>query len=125
MDLQHVDIGSQPLDAPLHRIEDVLPAQPDLIDHRPVVRAHRRDVDFAVLLGDAEETLAQDDELLARDVVLLDGLADELFAAAVGVDVGRVPGVDADVVGVFEEGERLGFVEDPGLPVGGAVAHCS
>lgn len=36
---------------------------------------------------------------------------------------GCVPGVEADVVGVLEEGESGGFGEDPGLPVGRAEGH--
>ena len=44
---------------------------------------------------------------MPRDLVLLDGLADDLLADAVRVDVGRVPGVQPFVVGGFQEGKRL------------------
>ena len=37
----------------------------------------------------------------------------------------RVPGVQPDVVSMLKERERLFLVENPTLPIGGAVAHCS
>lgn len=58
----------------------------------------------------AHETVAfgQENELVARDRVLFDGGADDAFAFAVRIYVGCVPGVEAAIVGGFEEGERLG-----------------
>lgn len=39
------------------------------------------------------------------------------------VDVGRVPGVETNIVGVLEEWERGGFVKNPVLPFGTAEGH--
>lgn len=44
---------------------------------------------------------------MARDVVFSKSNADDAFGFAVGVDIGRVPGVEAAVEGCFEEGEGL------------------
>lgn len=108
----------------------MLARQAHLIDHGPIVRHGLSNRRLLASGLDAEEALAQDDELLARDAVLLDGLADDLFRAAVGVDVGlwtqrllvaaprtkrpmrvlqrvlgawtyRVPGVNTGLEGVF------------------------
>lgn len=87
VDLQHVDVSAQPLDASLHRVEDMLPRQSDAVDEVAVVAPARRDGRLAPLIVDAEEALAQDDHAVSRDVVLLQRLADDLLGAAVGVDV--------------------------------------
>ena len=88
VDLQHVDVGAQPLDASVHRVEDVLPRQSDAVDEAGVVASGRRDGRLTALIVHAEEALGQDDHAVTRDVVLLQRLADDLLGAAVGVDVG-------------------------------------
>ena len=37
----------------------------------------------------------------------------------------RIPGVQADFVGVFEQWEAFLFVQDPFLPFAATVRHCS
>jgi hypothetical protein len=79
-------------------------------------------MDVVVVFGDAKVAFCQQHEAVAWDVVFCDCLADDFFAAAVGVNVGLclfcvslvwgrvketgeangIPGVDAAVVGVFE-----------------------
>lgn len=78
-----------------------------------------------VVVGDAEIAFCEQHQTGARDVVFGDCFADDLFAAAIGVDVGLggervvrggrernggeggrthgVPGIDSAVVGVFEK----------------------
>lgn len=58
---------------------------------------------YTWLLADGPVALAEDDDLGARDVVLLQGLADDDLRGAVAVDVGRVPCVEAAVIGGLEE----------------------
>ena len=123
MNLQHIDIRPQPGHAPIHRVEDMLPRQPHLIHHPPPILTHLMDPRLRPSVVHAEETFAQDDNLLAGDGVFADRGANDLLGAPVGVHVCCVPGVQADFVGVLEEGEGGGFVEDPFLPVGGAEGH--
>jgi hypothetical protein len=121
MDLQQIDIiDPQPLQRSIDRVEDRRPRQPALI--HVVLRAldlrGPGDVAHAGLFTHGAVALGQDDELLARDGVFLDAPADHFFGDAVGIDVRGVPGVEAAVVGAFEEGEDFFFgVDDPFLPV--------
>ena len=104
-------------------MEDVLPAQPHLIHQRPVIHARRP----RLVVHDGVEDLGEDDDLLPRDLVPPQELADDLLGLAVRVRVGRVPGVDARVVGGLEQADaRLG-VERPGtaLPGRGAEDHAA
>lgn len=87
MDLKNVDVRPQSLHAPIHGIEDMLPAKTDLIDHLAIVRGHGADSRLSTTGIDAEVAFRQDDELLPWYVVLLDGFADDLFRSAIGVYV--------------------------------------
>lgn len=91
MDLQHVDVCAQALDALLYRIEDVLPTETNLVDGLAVVRRGEGDVAAEIRFVDAEVAFGEEDDLLARDVVLLEGFADDALRPAVRVDVGGVP----------------------------------
>lgn len=104
MDLQQVDVTcAQALQTRVYGVEDGRPAQTALVD---VVFAlpdlfgvlDMRDGRF---FADNAKAFGQQDQLLARDLVFLDGRADQLFGDAVGVDVGSVPSVEAAVVGAF------------------------
>ena len=140
VDLQHVHVGAEALDARLDGVEDGLARQAGAVGHRLA------EVVLLVLRGAGEEALGEDDELLARDLVLGDGLGDDLFGAAVAVvvsaglaarfaargassrvgspiHVGRVPGGDAGLVGVLEERQRGLLIQHPVLPFRRAVAH--
>ena len=44
---------------------------------------------------------------MARNIVMFDRFTYDDFGDAVGVDVGRVPGVETAVVGGFEEGRAF------------------
>jgi hypothetical protein len=88
VDLEHIDICAETLDALLDGIEDVLAAKTDLVDHLAIVYRHGCDTECGILLVHAEVALGEEDKFLARDVVLLDGFGDDLLGDAVGVDVG-------------------------------------
>lgn len=77
----------------------------------------------AGLLANVAIALAQNDDFVPRDVILLDRLADDPLANTVTVDIGGVPRVEATVVSCFEEWQRFLFVNDPGLPRWIAEAH--
>ena len=87
MYLQHVDIRAQPFQACFYSIEDVFPAQADLIDHFSIVRAHGTDARLCVVRRHTKVAFREDDEFAARDVVFLDRFADDFFREAVGIDV--------------------------------------
>lgn len=117
-------------------------AQAHLVCHFAIIGGHGGDAWLGAGLVDAEVAFGENDELLARDVILLDGFADDFFGATVGVDVGLcrgvseggglmvhwevygVPGIQANFVGVFEEWQRLLFIENPFLPFLRTVRHC-
>lgn len=88
VDLKHIDICAETLDALLDGIEDVLAAETNLVDHLAIVCGDRCDSECGIFLVDAEVALGEEDKLLARDVVLLDGFGDDLLGDTVGVDVG-------------------------------------
>ena len=59
-------------------------------------------MNIIIIFGDAKVAFCQQHETVAWDLVCCNCFADDFFAAAVGVDVGCIPSVDAAVVGVFE-----------------------
>ena len=87
MDLQHIDVCTQSLHTGFYSIEDMLPAQPDLIDHLAVIGAHGADTRLAVVRCHAEVAFGEKDEFAAWDVIFFDGFGDDAFGFAVGVDV--------------------------------------
>lgn len=56
----------------------------------------------AVAFSDGTAAFGADDELVAGDVVIFDGGADDGFRDAVRVDIGCVPCIETTVVGGFE-----------------------
>lgn len=88
MDLKDIDVCSKALDTLLDGVEDVLTAETDLVDHLAVVGGNRCDTEGRVLFVYTEVAFREEDELVAGDVVLLDGFGDDLLGDAVGVDVG-------------------------------------
>ena len=87
MNLKHVDVGAEAFDALLDRVEDVLAAEADLVDHLAVVGGYAGDAQAGVFLDDAEVAFGEEDDFVARDVVLLQCLCDDLLRMAVGVDI--------------------------------------
>ena len=69
--------------------------------------AARRAAHVRARAGLAED-LGRDDDALARHLQVLQRLADDLFGAAVGVDVGGVDEVDAGIERAADD--ALGFV---------------
>ena len=63
--------------------------------------------DLTGILADGPVELGHDDDFVARDVVLLQGLADNHFGLAVGIHVGGIPGVQSHIVGGLEERQGL------------------
>ena len=66
---------------------------------------------------DATEDLGRENNILAGDVEILEGLAEALFAFTFGIDVGRVEEVDAGIDARLDElvGTRLVDIAN-GLP---------
>lgn len=88
MDLKYIDICAEAPDALLDGIEDVLAAETDLVDHLAIICRDGRDTECGIFLVDAEVALGEENELLARDVVLLDSFGNDLLRDTVGVNVG-------------------------------------
>lgn len=106
MDLQHVDVRPQARDALVDGVEDVLARQADAVDElRAVVGARREDGRLRAVLGDAEVAFGQDGDLVTRDGVLLERLADDFFAAAVRVDVRLLVLLVSERPGLLESGK--------------------
>ena len=117
MNLQDVNVGTQAFDALVNRVDDMLPTQSNLVDQiLAVIGRHGPNARLATVRRDAKIALRQNDQLLPGNVVLLDGLADDLFRDTVGIDVSGVPSVESDFVGVLQDGQGRLFVEDPILP---------
>jgi hypothetical protein len=88
VNLQNIDVCTKAFDALFNGVEDVLTAETNLVDHLAVVGRDRCDAEGRVFFVDAEVAFREEDDLVARDVVLLEGFADDLLGDAVGVDVG-------------------------------------
>ena len=63
MDLQHIDICAQPLDALLYRVEDVFARQADLVDEVAVIGRHVCDSERWIFFVDTEVALGQENDL--------------------------------------------------------------
>ena len=88
VDLVEVDvIGLEAAEAVVDGVHDVSAGGADVVG----ARAH------------AAEDFGGDDDVFAGDVEVAEGLAEGLFALALGVDVGCVEEVDAGVDGAFDE----------------------
>lgn len=87
MNLQHIDIRAESLHARINRIEDMLPRETSAIDEFTVVCRRRRNGWKFALVINAEVAFGQNDHAVARDVELLQGLADDFLGPTVGVDV--------------------------------------
>ena len=115
VDLQQVDVRRvQPLQRRLHLVEDGRARQPALV---LVLGQHRH-----LLLGELAaprallhrvEALGHDHQLVPRQRVLLDGLADDALRLALRVDVGRVPRRQPAVVRRLEQRQRLLLADGP------------
>lgn len=57
------------------------------------------------LFSNRPEALCEDHKFMAGNIVSLNCLPNDLFRDAVGIHVCGVPGVEAAVIGRFEEGE--------------------
>jgi len=142
MDLQDIDVGAQSLYTLLYCVEDVLTAQANLVDHFTVVLTNLSNTQARIFFVDTKVAFGEDDDLVSWDVVLLQRLSDDSLGDAVGVDVGllvnnqywiltcvgwldayRIPSVDAALVRMFKKRQAFGLIQDPGLPLGRAVAH--
>ena len=91
MDLQYVDIGAQSAHAGIHRIENVLPGQPNTVDPVAVIPACSGDRRLLASVVYPEIALGQNDYAVPRDVVLCQGLSDDFLGTTMGVDVGLFP----------------------------------
>lgn len=63
------------------------------------------------------------DDFLTWYRIHLQGLSDNLLGSAIGIDIGRVPGVDAIVERGFQDWKGFGFVVTPGKPAGVTEGH--
>ena len=100
VDLEDVDVRSQTLHTRLDGVDDVLARETKAVHKLAVVGGAERG---RVVISHGEEDLGHDDDAFARNVVLLERLADDLLRLAVAVDIRRVPGVDAVLVGVVDQ----------------------
>lgn len=104
--LKNIDVRSEALDARINSIKDMLPAQAALVYSLPIIDG-KPQIERSSLLVNCVETLAHNHDLGAGNGVLFHELCKDLFRAAVGVRVGDIPSVDAEVVGTLDERERL------------------
>jgi hypothetical protein len=103
MDLKHVNVGSQSSNTPIDSIEDVLSAQSNLVYHRSVIGAGTSNCRLASIICDTKIALAQDDNLVSRDVVLFKSLSDDLLGPSIRIDVCCIPCVQSDIVCMLQE----------------------
>ena len=113
MNLQHVYVCSQPFDARLDGVEDVLAAETCTICHRTVLRVHQNIVAWSRgLIVNTKIALCHQDQLRSRDRVLLNCFAYQALRDTIRICVSCVPSVDATVKGVFQQRQRGFFIKD-------------
>ena len=88
VDLEHIDIGTQTLDASVNGIEDVLARQTDSVDEVSFIACGFPDGREFALVIDPEIALGHDDHTVAGNVELLQGFTNDFFGATVGIDIG-------------------------------------
>jgi hypothetical protein len=71
------------------------------------------------------EHLRHDDNLVARDLVLLQEVAEDLLRASIRVGIGNIKGADPSVIGMLENWKGFFLVENLGSPVFIAVRHAT
>jgi len=103
MDLEDVDVRAQALHTLLHRIEDVLPAQANRVDSLAVVCRGQGDWTPEVRFVDPEVAFREEDDLLAWDVVLLEGFADDALGLPVRVNICGINCVNSRLISVLEQ----------------------
>lgn len=117
MDLQKIDVRRvKAAQTGLDLVEDGAARESTLVDI--VTRVLELWVEVRLdreVLRDKAEALGKDEDLVPRDVVLLEELADDAFGLAVRVNVRSVDSVHAAIPGGFEQRDRLVLVDDPGL----------
>ena len=142
VDLEEIEVGGlQPHKRGVDRVENGCAGETTLIDVLCLLLQLRREVGAdAWIVSDETEAFRCDHDLVTRDLILSecengkifgfgrrrsrtdrylpDELGDETFRFAVGVDVGGVDGVDAEVPRRFHDRERRFFVQDPRLDQG-------
>ena len=88
MDLQHIDVRAESLDAGLDSVHDVLAGQACAVGEFTCINGDLHHVGRRCrIVLDTEEAFTQDHEAITWDAVLLDRFLDKLLAPAVGVDV--------------------------------------
>ena len=125
LDLQHIDVGAEPLNTSFNCIEDVFPRKPDAIDSRSVVDGEFGNIQRSTTFINPMKTFRKNHDLMARDVVCLEEFAHNFLALPVRIGVGNVKRVDATVIGMFENGEGGVLGGDPWLPVRITEAHAA
>lgn len=110
VDLEQVEVRRvEALQRGLDLVEDGRPPQPVqvLVVLGRLEEVPLKDVAALGILGDGAVALAENDDLLPRNVILLQRFSDDLFAHTVRVNVGGVPRVEALVVGLLQEWQCL------------------
>lgn len=148
MYLQNINISPQSLHTRIHRIEDMFPRQPNLVDPFHSIRifwCKNRNIILELpgqplasltpcpqkLSGTIKTTyirntikaFSQDNELLPGDVVLLDSFTDYTFTRTIGVNISCVPGIYSEIESGLEEGEGFFLILDPSHPPGITKRH--
>lgn len=110
VDLEKVDIvGIKPFQRCLYHVEDCSPGQAVLIN---VILGLSYGITVEEMahvgrLADTPKALGHDDDLLPRDAIFLDRLANNNLASTLRVGVCGVPGVQSPIISRLEERKRL------------------
>lgn len=148
VDLEQIDVGgAQACKGGVHGVKDGAPGKPwllfvsvsaDTVDLTHLTLTSLINVVLALahllrehgakntwLLRHVQEALGHEHDFLTRNVEVPDSLADDLFADAVRIHVGRVPGVDTSVEGGLEDFERVFLIQHPGSPLLRSERHAT
>lgn len=87
MDLKDIYISSQPFDASVNGVKDLFSAETNPIHHDAVVGDTLRQGELAAICAQAEVRFGKNDNIFARDVVLLNCSANNSFALSMGINI--------------------------------------
>jgi hypothetical protein len=150
VDLQYIDVCAQPLDTGIDGVEDMLAGETNTVDdhwaivhsrgHELLLLRHSREL-FRV--KDAAIAFGENDDSFTANVVVLQGLANDTLGVAEGVEISLghysalevvcswsfeaycVPGIDAIVESMLDDGQSFFFRKRPGHLVGLAILHAT
>jgi hypothetical protein len=87
VDLEQIDVCPKPGHACVHRIKDMFTAQANPVDHRTVILNALYQGQLSSVMAHSEITFGENGDVLSRNFVRLQSLANDSFTVTMGIKV--------------------------------------